>query len=77
MQLYVNGLSAIYEYIDDTNLWLYIDNFQESISSFNYYASASIDTIIPDSKTIKNVYPNLTQTELDKITDMNYDYKLR
>jgi hypothetical protein len=77
MQLYINNKVATFEYIDDTELYLFIDDFEEVITEFNYYSSASIDSITPDITTIKSNYSSLTKSELDIITGINSDYNFR
>lgn len=77
MELYVNNKLATFEYIDDDTLYLSIDDFAEVITEFNYYSSASVDTITPDITTIKSEYSSLTKSELDIITGINSDYNFR
>jgi hypothetical protein len=77
MDLYVNGLSATYEFIDNDTFYLYIDDFQETISTFYYYTTASINRITPETTTIKSEYSNLTKSELNIITGINNDYNLK
>ena len=75
--IYVNNNLATYEHISNTNFYIYIDNFEELITEFTYNSSASVDSIVPDTTTIKSEYSSLTTNELEIITDINNDYNVR
>lgn len=77
MEIFVNNNSATYEFDHDEYFYLYIDNFEEILTNFTYNSSASVDSIIPDTTTIKNEYSSLTNDELAIITGINNDYNLR
>ena len=63
--------------LSDTTFYVNIDNFEELITEFTYNASSSVDSIIPETTTIKSEYSSLTIDELEIITDINNDYNLR
>ncbi len=77
MEIFVNNNSATYEYDVNEYFYIYINNFEELITNFTYNSSASVDSIIPDTTTIKSEYSSLTNEELEIITNINNDYNLR
>uniref|UniRef100_A0A6C0HWN3 Uncharacterized protein n=1 Tax=viral metagenome TaxID=1070528 RepID=A0A6C0HWN3_9ZZZZ len=77
MDIFVNNKAATYEYDVNEYFYLYIDDYLEVLTEFTYNASTSVDSIVPDTTTIKSEYSSLTTDELEIMTDINNDYNLR
>ena len=77
MEIFVNNKTATYEYDVNEYFYLYIDDYLEVLTEFTYNASTSVDSIIPETTTIKSEYSSLTTDELEIMTDINNDYNLR
>ncbi len=77
MEIFVNNKAASYEYDQNEYFYIYLDDYLELITEFTYNTSTCIDSIIPDTTTIKSEYSSLTIDELEIMTDINNDYNLR
>ncbi len=77
VQLYVNNSKCYLEIDEELNKFLYIDDYQDTFSYFYYYEQTSVSSIVPDDRTNKTEYTNMSLSTLDLIVDLNDNYKTK